>query len=125
MKSRRYEKLVRQIEAEYPGTRVVVDPYTTHDGFRDIRWFVHILDCPARLRFRAEDYAYHRALELWGGMSFPFFIDAYGPRATRRYLAERAARARPRRAPAPRGRTLLGARSGRSRRRRGRPRETA
>lgn len=113
---RRYRALARAIERRFPGTRVVVDRYTPPDRDHGIRWFVRILNCPARLSPHAADFAHRRAFQLWGGMGYPFFVDPYTPRDTRRYLAERSARARTRRAPPSRALASARSRGARSRR---------
>ncbi|HKB14867.1 MAG TPA: hypothetical protein VKF62_02325 [Planctomycetota bacterium] len=108
--------LARAIERRFPGTRVVVDRYTPPDRDYGIRWYVRILNCPARVSPWANKFAVERAFELWGGMGFPFFVGAYTRRSSRRFLPERSVRARARRAPA--SRALASARSRRARSRR-------
>lgn len=106
MRGRRFEALARAIERRFPGSRVVVDRYTPPDHDRGIRWFVRILNCPARLTPHAHEFAVRRAIEIWGGIGYPFFVGAYDRRVTREHFADRFAgslrgRGRSRRAASP------------------------
>ncbi|MGH7151036.1 MAG: hypothetical protein ACREIU_10075 [Planctomycetota bacterium] len=119
MKGWRFETLAREIRRRFPGTRVVVDRYTPPDRDRGIRWYVRILNCPVRRLPHADEFAVRRAFELWRGIGVPFFVGAYSRRDTRRYLADRLARARIRGAPARRLQTPTRTRSRPARRRPG------
>ena len=89
MMGRRIPALARAIERQFPGTRVWVKRYHPPDGDRGIKWFVRILNCPARLTVRVDDFAIRRAVELWGGVHFPCFISAYNRRITRAHFADK------------------------------------
>lgn len=103
MKSRRLEGIVRAIRRQFPGTRVLLEPGRSPDGDPHIRWWLHVLDVPARWRYRVWSFAIRKGLETYGPGRRPYFTTVHGPResaaavanweeGTRRYREWRRAR---------------------------------
>lgn len=86
--------VMRAIEARYPGTRAVVDPYGDPDGDPDIRWWVWVLDVRRKDMGHLERFASELALNLYGPDPKPFFLGSMGKSQSREYLAEKAAKER-------------------------------
>ncbi len=105
MRDRRLELVRRAIEARYPGTRTVVEPWSDPDGDPDIRCWLHVLDVrpddmgPLRL------FASQFALDLYRPDGKPFSLSIMGKRTSALFEARRAAETRRERARLRRGRT--------------------
>ncbi|MCI0585755.1 MAG: hypothetical protein L0323_02820 [Planctomycetes bacterium] len=83
---KRIPALARAIEARFPGTTVWVKPYRSPDGDPEKKWYLRILNCPARLTPHAQIFGIRLALRLWGLGRVPLFIGAVNRRHTREYF---------------------------------------
>ena len=90
MNDRRIAILARTVEARFPGTKVVVDPYGSPDD-EEIRWWISILHTPRGKEVLVDKFAIGLAFDLYNQRSFPFFVGAEGPRGTREYLGRKRA----------------------------------
>ena len=111
---RRICRIARAVEAGFSGTEVWVRRYSSIRN-PDIKWYLKILNCPARVADRAVELAIHLAIELWRGRD-PIFIGSVSPRNTRHYFADRADPSSPWKRPTARLRRIAAPRT------RGRPR---
>lgn len=96
MKDARIVTLIRTVEARFPGTKVVVDPYGCPDD-EEIRWWVSILHAPRGKEPLVNQFAIRLALDLYHWRGLPFIVGAKGPRGTREYLARKRTEAAGRR----------------------------
>ena len=92
MKDRRMADLARTIEARWPGTRVVVEPYGSPDD-STIRWWVYVLHCRRRDLRDVHMFAIRTGHELFNRAP-PFITDPREAWSTAAYLARRRAEAR-------------------------------
>ena len=92
MNDRRIAILVRTVEARFPGTKAVVDPYGSPDD-EEIRWWIRILHARRAEEPIVNHFANCLARDLYDGHVPPFFVGAEGPRGTREYLARKRAEA--------------------------------
>ena len=89
---RRIAILVRTVEARFPGTKAVVDPYGSPDD-EEIRWWIRILHARRAEEPIVNHFANRLAIDLYDGHVPPFFVGAEGARGTREYLARKRAEA--------------------------------
>jgi hypothetical protein len=83
VRSRRLETIIRSIGRRFPGTRVLVEPFVSPDGGRDIHWWLYVVDVPARWRDRVGDFATRKGCEVYGSPSrIPFFLSVHTVRRT-------------------------------------------
>lgn len=111
MRGKRISALARAIEGRFPGTKVWVERYDPPDHDRGVKWFLWILNCPARKTPEVNRFAQRRADEIYGGGSIPMFISAASRTVTRRFFGAQMKGVSPRRARRPSGAkgVLLGA----------------
>lgn len=84
--------LLRAIEARYPGTRAVVDPFRDPEGDPVPRWWVWILYVRDDDLGPLDEFASRLSCDLYGPDPVPFYVHPVGRRRTRKFLADRAAR---------------------------------
>ncbi|HKB15123.1 MAG TPA: hypothetical protein VKF62_03610 [Planctomycetota bacterium] len=83
----RLAAVVRAIHRRFPGTRVLLEPYRSPDGDPHIRWWLHVINVPARWRSRVDDFAILKGFELFGPGRLPYFSSVCGPRETAATIA--------------------------------------
>ena len=94
MKDVRMAAVLKAIEARYPGTRCVVEPWTDPDGDTDVKWWVYVLNARLKDLETLHDFAVQLAIDLYGPDLKPFTMSVEGPRNTRLYLARKVVEAR-------------------------------
>ncbi len=87
MRSRKLAGILRAIRRRFPGTRVLLEPGRSPDGDPHIRWWLHVLDVPARWRYRAWRFALRKGHETYGPGRVPYFTDVHGPRESAAAIA--------------------------------------
>ncbi len=90
----RLAAVMMAVEARYPGTRCVVEPWTDPDGDPDTRWWLCVLNVRPKDAGPLHDIAIRIALDLYGPDPLPFTMSVEGRRNTRLFLARKAAEAR-------------------------------
>ncbi|MGH7152254.1 MAG: hypothetical protein ACREIU_16225 [Planctomycetota bacterium] len=80
--------VVQSIERRFPGTRVLVEPFVSPDGGRDIHWLLYVVDVPAAWRYRIKDFADRKGSDLYGGFHrIPFLLSVHTRRDTPRAVS--------------------------------------
>jgi len=115
VKDVRLAAVMKGVEARYPGTRCVLEPWTDPDGDPDIIWWLYVLNVRPKDSGPLHEFATRVALDLYGPDPKPFIMSVEGSRNTRLYLARKAAEARRERARLRRRQDLRGGRRNRSR----------
>ena len=97
MRDVRLKAVARAIEARYPGSRVVIEPWEDFEA-PVIQWWFSILDVAPRHLVEAGRFAHEVGERLYGGWErCPFYAGAMDRRSSRKFLEEKQALAAARR----------------------------
>ena len=89
MRNKRLARVVRAVERRFPGTKVVVERWESPDADVDVKWWLSILNCPARSLAEADDFATRLSMRLYGWKPAPWCVSSLSPRNTRKSYSDR------------------------------------
>jgi len=85
--------LVKAIESRFPGTRVVVEPWSDPDGDRRVRWWLEVLHVREDDLGQVIRFAHRLGNDLYGEAGLPFEVGVKDARGTAAYIAYQKAEA--------------------------------